>query len=309
MKKTISVLLLFLFLFLILMFPREAVAAASDGLILWYTVILPTLLPFTILSNILLSSGYCYYITKYLYKLLRPIYPVSQNGSFVLLAGLLFGFPLGSKLAADFVRANLIEPEEGNILICICNNFSPVFISSYVFYHTLKAPALLYFGCLFIYAPALVWGYFKLKSQRAKTFSDKKNAASRSQLNFKIIDAGIMNGFETLTKLGGYIMLFSIFSAFVAMLPVDDKLPSVIASGITEATNGIHLTGTLDSFAQRFCSAIGFTIFGGFCGMAQTLSMIKDSPLSGRFYFVHKVAFALVGVILAYAFITLAYPH
>ena len=55
MRKTISVICVFVFILFILLFPEVTVHAAADGLLLWYTSLLPTLLPLGILSNILKS--------------------------------------------------------------------------------------------------------------------------------------------------------------------------------------------------------------------------------------------------------------
>ena len=46
-------------------------------------------------------------------------------------------------------------------------------------------------------------------------FSDKKKGAIRVGVTGTLLDASIMNGFETITRLGGYILLFSILSAFI----------------------------------------------------------------------------------------------
>ena len=43
MRKTISVICVFVFILFILLFPEVTVHAAADGLLLWYTSLLPTL--------------------------------------------------------------------------------------------------------------------------------------------------------------------------------------------------------------------------------------------------------------------------
>ena len=292
MRKTISVIFIFTFIFLILLFPEVTIRAAADGLLLWYTSLLPTLLPLGILSNILIASGYFHYITKYLYAVIKPFYPISRSGVFPLFAGLLFGFPLGSKITADLVANQELSKEEGNILICVCNNLSPVFVISYVFRECLGRPDLLPVGFLMLYLPPLAYGFFGLRKCHAFSTADKKIPASRSQLNFNIIDAGILNGFETLTKLGGYIMFFSILTAFIRMLPHFGMLAETLLSGILEVTTGVHAAAGISFFPLRFSLALGFTSFGGICGLAQTSSMIKDAGLSTSHYFKVKLLFA-----------------
>lgn len=120
-------------------------------------------------------------------------------------------------------------------------------------------------------------------------------------MNFKIIDAGIMNGFETLTRLGGYIMLFSMIASMLQALPTS-RMVRLIAIGLTELTNGIQLLdGAPASDGGRYILAMGFTAFGGLSGIAQTSSMIKDTGLSLKKYCLQKVLFALCSALLAWA--------
>lgn len=131
MKKTISLLILFLCLILLFLHPMLTVSAAANGLMLWYQNILPALLPFAILSNILISSGAFYHISGILYPVIRILIPCSRNACFPLLAGFLFGFPMGSRICAQMLEENQLSREEAVILFAICNNISPMFIARY----------------------------------------------------------------------------------------------------------------------------------------------------------------------------------
>ena len=64
MKKKLIFLCILIFIVYILFFPQDAVTAAADGLVLWYERVLPSLLPFAILSNILIYSGFTGYLVK-----------------------------------------------------------------------------------------------------------------------------------------------------------------------------------------------------------------------------------------------------
>ena len=283
-----------------LRFPATTVKAAANGLMLWYQTLLPTLLPFTILANILILSGYFLYLGSLFYRFLHFVYPINQTTVFPLAAGLLFGFPLGSKITADLVRQEKISVEEGNILICISNSFSPAFISSYFIKDSLKRPEISFLCYFILYLPPLIFGCIKLKNYNKKhTFLSTKKTASRSQLDFKIIDTGILNGFETLTTLGGYIMLFSILAAFITQLPLQNQTLKVLCIGILETSTGIHAAAFLPAFPVKFCLMTAFTAFGGISGIAQTSSMIEDTNLSIKYYVAHKLLFAGISTMLA----------
>ena len=304
MKKKLIFLCILIFIVYILFFPQDAVTAAADGLVLWYERVLPSLLPFAILSNILIYSGFTGYLVKLLYPLLRLILPASRNGSFVLLSGFLFGFPMGSKNCAEMLKCGQLEYQEAEILFMVTNNISPVFISSYILCQELHMPSLIPLSYLVIFLPPLIAGrllfFFTEKKQSVSNHSTTyKKPASGSQINFKIIDAGIMNGFETLTRLGGYIMLFSMIASLLQKLPVP-RVVTLILTGMVEITNGIAMlpdSGLPQSV--QYVLAVVYTAFGGLSGIAQTSSMIRDTPLSIKHYCIAKLLLAACCGLLA----------
>lgn len=341
MKKKLIFVCLIIFTGYILIFPQDAVAAAANGLTLWYEKILPTLLPFAILSYILIHSGYLQYINRIFAPILCRLFPVSDNGAFILLSGFLFGFPMGSKNCAELLKCGKIDKKESDVLFVITNNISPVFISSYILCQQLQMPSLIIISYLVLYLPPLIIGEFllrgadesqcalssrptKIKNPLAgfdahercrlrqnssprgahisrRIFCNTENVpASGSQMNFKIIDAGIMNGFETLTRLGGYIMLFSMIASITQKLPLSSQT-RLILTGIAEITNGINLLpASIESMQWQYILAMTFTAFGGLSGIAQTSSMIKDTGLSLKNYCVLKLLLAGCSLILAW---------
>lgn len=302
MKKKFIFLSLIIFTGYILFCPSDAVGSAADGLVLWYEKVLPTLLPFAILSNLLICSNYLQYITKYLGPVIRIFLPVSENGAFVILSGFLFGFPMGSRNCAELLKDGKISKKEADVLFIITNNISPVFISSYILQQQLAMPELTIISFLVLYLPPLLLGAILLTASHTgknKAIIQKK-PASGSQMNFKIIDAGIMNGFETLTRLGGYIMLFSMLASMVKKLPLP-MLIKLFITGTTEITNGIRLLSEAPvNTAARYVLAMSFTAFGGLSGIAQTSSMIKDTGLSLKKYSITKIILTAISALMAF---------
>ena len=62
---------------------------------------------------------------------------------------------------------------------------------------------------------------------------------SRFRINMQIIDAEIINGFETLIKLCGYIVIFSIIVQIIKSITYNDALIVSIVTGFIEVTNGV----------------------------------------------------------------------
>lgn len=120
-------------------------------------------------------------------------------------------------------------------------------------------------------------------------------------MNFKIIDAGIMSGFETLTRLGGYIMMFAILAQMAACIPLPGEIPVCLLIGITEITNGIaHISNASLSFGEKYLLMIACTAFGGLSGLAQTASMTGKVGFSMRKYLKTKLFCSIASLGLAF---------
>ena len=303
MKKRLSIFIIMLFILFILIYQSDCVAAAANGLILWYENILPALLPFTIFSNILIQSGYLDDMIRAASPLLSRMFFQHPQAAYPIISGFLFGFPIGSKTTADLMREGKLTIQEANILCAMCNNISPVFVGSYLLISSLEIYHMTWITYAILDLPPLISGLF-LRS-RQKACCGKKKSASRSNLNFQIIDAGIMNGFETLLKLGGYIMLFSLMAQMCVRVAGKNELLLMCLTGFTEITNGIHVIAQSISYplAFKYPMIIGFTAFGGLSGFAQTASMVKETGISMRFYLAFRLVQTIISTLLAFLFI------
>ena len=115
------------------------------------------------------------------------------------------------------------------------------------------------------------------------------------------MDSAIMDGFTAITRIGGYIILFSILIQLMRLLPFRGSLPFQVLLSSLEVTNGAALTGNLPlSFPARFSLCMGMVSFGGWCSVAQTRSMIQGSGLSIFPYIIQKLATAMVTSLLSF---------
>ena len=138
MKKFIITVSTLLFLCLLLVFPKIALIGATRGLLLWFNTILPTLLPFLIISNLIMQFQITDCLTTFLYPTLGKLLRISKAGCYPMIIGMLSGYPVGAKACADLVKNKEISREEGQFLLCFCNNASPMFIISYITFQVIK---------------------------------------------------------------------------------------------------------------------------------------------------------------------------
>ena len=109
-----------------------------------------------------------------------------------------------------------------------------------------------------------------------------------------------MNAFENITKVGGYIILFSILFSLGKLLPITHLLPFL------EITNGIpHIVSLFADFKLSYVLILCLTSFGGVCAIAQTSAMLTETKLSIVSYTIEKLVTALVTSLLAFLYVTI----
>ena len=295
----------YLFLFCILflsmiLFPSLAFEGACNGLVLWFQTVLPTLLPFIVISNILISTNLVHTFSQKFGFLFQRIFRISSLGSYPVLVGFLCGYPMGAKTIADMVKSNLISKNEGQYLLSFCNNTSPMFIISYLVVQNLQDSSLT-IPCLIILlgTPILCSFVFRMKYSKMNIISYENVSSSKKILfNFLFLDQAIMNGFETITRVGGYIILFSIIISLLK------AFHGFIFIAFLEITNGIPLMLNSNyNHEIRFALCLSLVAFGGLCSVIQTRSMIQSSGLSIRPYIKEKLITAIVTSLIAYIYI------
>lgn len=290
-----------------LLFPKAVFNGAAEGLLLWFQIVFPTLFPFMVITNLLMETGGLDTISRILYRPFRTLFRVSEDGSFAVLAGFLCGYPMGAKVTADLLRAGRITREEGQYLLSFCNNASPVFIVNFIVWKTFGKDRLAFPTLLILTAAPILLSFvfrrFYLGKRKAFPKVVPDTLPLRKRFDFSMLDACMMNSFEGIVKVGGYIILFSVLIALFEKVP--GKQPFLTAAlPLLEMTNGILMLrhGT-DSFLICYPCVSALTAFGGLCSAAQTRCMIQDTELKLLPYFLQKTLCGIVAGTLALLYV------
>lgn len=290
-------------IFLLLRYPALSLEYASTGLNLWFTKMVPTLLPFMILSGIMIRMNLTESFVSLLHPLLHRIFGTSKNGSYTIIMGFLCGFPMGARIVGELYESGKLSRSESARLLYFCNNIGPIYFLSYVV-PTLAIQKPLV-PLLIMYGIPLLYGFVLLRAPllyRVVTASLSKHStvsvhhdaaqqcttASPSQQApmplLAAIDAAVLSGLLGIAKLGGYMVFFNLLNIiFVPFRHANAELLNVYRC-ILEITSGIDYSGQ-----SLFYPILILLPFGGFSCIAQTYSMIRQTDLSVRPYIFHKV--------------------
>ena len=295
-----------------LIFPQAVFSGAEEGLLLWFQIIFPTLFPFLVVTSLLLSSGGLNLITRLFGGLFRRIFRVTQNGAFAVLAGFLCGYPMGAKVTADLLRAEKISDREARYLLSFCNNTSPVFIINFIVWKTfgderLMLPTLL----ILIGSPVLMSFIFRRIYLKGRHPFPEPSAAlkeKKTRFDFSVLDSCMMNSFEAIVKVGGYIILFSVLLSLLEELSGQNSILMAAAPAL-EVTNGILLlSSSVSDPGLRYAAVLGLTSFGGLCSAAQTKCMLERTGLSVIPYIIQKLTTAAAASLLSFIYLALFSP-
>lgn len=295
-----------------LIFPQAVFSGAEEGLLLWFQIIFPTLFPFLVVTSLLLSSGGLNLITRLFGGLFRRIFRVTQNGAFAVLAGFLCGYPMGAKVTADLLRAEKISDREARYLLSFCNNTSPVFIINFIVWKTfgderLMLPTLL----ILIGSPVLMSFIFRRIYLKGRHPFPEPSAAlkeKKTRFDFSVLDSCMMNSFEAIVKVGGYIILFSVLLSLLEELSGQHSILMAAAPAL-EVTNGILLlSSSVSDPGLRYAAVLGLTSFGGLCSAAQTKCMLERTGLSVIPYIIQKLTTSAAASLLSFIYLALFSP-
>lgn len=299
LKKILFILLTLGLLFLLFSHPAHAAAGCSLGLKLWYTSVLPSLLPFLIVSNLLIQTGMFQYLNRLYTPVLGRIFRISDEGCYAVLIGFLCGFPMGAKVVGDLVRQKRLSLEEGEYLLGFCNNVSPAFFLNYICLLKLQYQTVPWGLVGLFYGLPLFYGFLTRPFYHFETCWKTKKQASLHRIDFPMLDACIMDGFTTITRLGGYIMLFTILVQMLKLLPFTQSTLAFV-SALLEISCGIHEITALPEISALWKTAFACTTaaFGGLCICAQTQSVLTDTPLQIHSWLRGRMIIALLTFLL-----------
>lgn len=270
-KKVKNLILTLLFLLLcagMLLFSNRSLYYALTGLQLWFNKMVPALLPFMILSNLLIGLD----LTDPFVSILRPVlgrlFRLNSSGIYAMFTGFLCGFPMGAKVTADLVRKGKLSLRDASYLLAFCNNIGPVYFTGFVllilpFEHPLPYFVGMYglpllYGLLLrrspLYRPQpschasmfkplcaaahhCPQGFYIIGNDGEISYDIKKTPQGPALLD--ILDDAIMSALSSITKLGGYMIFFNLLN----LLP--DMLFSLYPSWFSSVLPGGFDTGLL----------------------------------------------------------------
>ncbi|AHF07619.1 nucleoside recognition domain-containing protein [Desulfitobacterium metallireducens] len=224
MAAAIRTLPFFLLALAMFLYPQEVVSSAATGLTLWWTFVLPALLPFFILSELLMGAGFIHFLGILLEPLMRPFFHLPGKASFVMAMGYTSGIPIGAVLTCKLRQQNQLTQIEGERLLAFTSNPSPGFMFGAVASGMLGRPELglvlagavylsnLIIGILFrFYRYQPVEGHISASISLKRAWQELLTAQDQDGRPFgQLLGDAVRQSVQTVLLVGGFITFFSV---------------------------------------------------------------------------------------------------
>ncbi|MBQ2835585.1 MAG: sporulation integral membrane protein YlbJ [Clostridia bacterium] len=329
MKQLIFPLMFIAFIICLILFSNSNLSSAKNGLVLWANSIIPVLFPFFVATELLSHTNFTYYLGKILNRFMKPLFNVRGEGSFAFIMGIISGYPIGAKIAANFRENNICSKEECERLLSFTNNSGPLFIIGTVgitmFGNSTIGFLLLITHLLASLTVGIIFRFWKANlkytSNDPNSYLDSKDNISLSNLG-GIIGDSISSSINTILLIGGFVVLFSVIisilqtsqllnllSNFIRPLFNLLKIPSEFASGIIsgflELTNGLNVICNIPNkkLSLNIIIASFLLGLGGISILLQVWSTIAKTDLSIKPYILGKLLHGCISALYTFLFL------
>jgi len=310
-------------------YPEVAFHSAREGLELWWTVVFPALLPFFVLSQMLMGLGVVHFLGVLLEPMMRPAFRVPGTGSFVMAMGLASGYPIGAVLTARLRLQELLSQVEGERLMAFTNTADPLFMTGAVAVGMFGRPEVAGTIMAAHYLGALATGVLMrfhgpagetdrpplhrsetALGRAARAFREARRADGRPL--GQLMGDCIRDSVNTLLLIGGFIIVFMVFIRVLEAVGAAGILARVVAgtlalwgahpgtapalvSGFFEITIGCQTASQSPApLVQQLMAAGGIIAWSGLSVHAQVAALTRHTDLRLRPYILARLAHALL---------------
>lgn len=284
-------------------FADTAIGAMSEGMKLCVSVVVPSLFPFMVFSDILVSSGGARLIAMPFSRLAGKLFGLSREGSVPLVLGLLCGFPMGTRAALSLYSEGKISRGETEHLLCFCNGPSAAFLINAVglsLFGSRDFGILLYCSQMLssLVVGVLLRRHFKKKSSAPTLILSCAEQEKTKRGALSSIVGAVTGAAEGIVSICAFVIFFSaltgVLGEILSHFGVGETAGAVLL-GFFEMTGGVSAVSVL-SMPISCLLAAAIVGWSGLSVHFQMIGLCEEKRMALAPYFVSKLATAALNV-------------
>ncbi|MBP3372174.1 MAG: hypothetical protein J6L88_06555 [Clostridia bacterium] len=316
MKKVFLLLMLAVLIFLFFSC-REAALACRDGVDLFLTRVLPTLLPFLIVSGTLSRLGAANTLAHIVSKPFHALFRLPGESAYAFACGMFCGNPIGAQSVSGL---SSLSPSQTTRTAALCAFVSPAFLMGTVASSMLGDPSSAIPIMAGHYLGAVVTGYlFSLNAGKKEPLTPPAISTPTTCTPFSALTAAVSDAAQALPKICVFIAFFSVLLAamhayhvfdlaahMANFLHLDPKLLQAMLTAFLEVTAGCRALASLSCPVPLKYACVSFALsFGGLCVLMQNFSFLPQ--IRKRYYLSFRMVHAGFSFLITYVFSLLQY--
>jgi len=286
---------------LILAYPDDAFQASLGGLRLWWTVLVPGLLPYLVVIELFAGFGLVRAFGALVEPPLRALFRIPPGGGTAVVAGFLGGFPQGALAAGRLCAGRKPPRQETDQLFFLSHLCSPALLVTVVgagflqnvragvllaFVHYLSAGAAAWLGRLTPASRPAASGSPKASGSREEPaepfFTALQTARKEDGRTFgQLLGDAVTASLQTLFTLSGFIILFSVLTRMISLQLPDEGIRSwfLLIPAILEPHLGAYAAASrLEPSALQLAVMGAALAWGGISQHLQLKAVAGDAP-------------------------------
>ncbi|AOT72945.1 sporulation integral membrane protein YlbJ [Geosporobacter ferrireducens] len=328
-------------------YPKEAVDAAKTGVDTWFNIVFPALLPFFIGAELMVGLGVVRFMGVLLEPIIRPLFNVPGEASFVFAMSITSGYPVGVKLTSKLREQGIVSRVEAQRMVSFCSTSGPLFLIGAVsigMFHNPQLGVTLslshYLGAI---ATGLLFRFYHCEKRASlqslahkgyfsRAFREMSATYKNNNKSFGLLmGEAVKNSIETMLAVGGFIIIFSViirifqltgiiqwlstaFSTPLSLFGLHQNLHPAFISGIFEITIGCKLASEIQNitFLQQAIFTTMVISWSGLSIHAQAISLLSKTDIRTNIYIFSKLLHAILSssmVFLVSPLVTAASKH
>jgi sporulation integral membrane protein YlbJ len=227
------------FFILLLIDPEGVLASGKKALNLCLDIIIPSLLPFFVISRLILKTGVIHVISRLFGPVIRPLFNLPGQAAFPLVTGWFSGYPSGAKYTADLYENGLLTKNEAQRLLAFCNNSGPLFIAGAVGAGFFKSPKLgmILLAChlLASISVGIIYGLISRMKGSGEETIKTAGVEIKVHMDIHMLTDAILDSVKVLLQISGTIIFFAVLVQTLETAGIFSAVGSLFASGQPDA--------------------------------------------------------------------------
>lgn len=282
---------------LVLTHSSVAIDYMNNGLKLCAATVIPSLFPFTVISELIISSGIGKRLGQCFSGVTKRLFGIGEGGACAFLLGTLCGFPIGARSAKAMFDRGEITKKELSMTLNFCNNPSSAFVISAIgvsVFGDRRVGNLLYV-CVIL--SAIIVGIFSRffygKASDETTPILAERDAEQPPDAIASFTSAIRNSAISMLTVCAFVLFFSAFLGCLgAFLDKFIHIPMLkpLLFGLFELSGGVNQAASANSFEIAFLLCAAFSGWSGLSVHFQVVTVTSGCGISYAPYFFAKAA-------------------